>query len=131
MEDQVVVLDGEAEQIEEEQKEPTGNQTRFGKQVKPPSFLQHDEIGFFSNSELTYYNDLWTIGELSCRGLSKEILAVGTSSEFNNTVELKPMKYDEAMGRTDWQEWSEAVEAELDIQDTPSMEASASGCSSS
>jgi hypothetical protein len=52
-------------------------------------------------------------GELSCCGFSNEILAVGTTgSEFNNTVELKPMKYDEAMGRPDRQEWNEAVEAE-------------------
>jgi Reverse transcriptase (RNA-dependent DNA polymerase) len=47
--------------------------------------------------------------------LSREIAAIGTTgTAFNNTVELKPMKYDEAMKRDDYKEWIQAVEMEHD-----------------
>jgi hypothetical protein len=121
LDEQVQVEDSLGSQ--EEQTEPDSApdpklatlQTRTGRQVKQPAFLQDYETGFFSKAEVNYYRNLWEIGELSMCGLSNEILAVGTTgAEFNNTTELKPMKYEEAMNRQDWEEWNEAVEAEHD-----------------
>jgi hypothetical protein len=102
---------------EEEQNVPAlaPMQTRTGRQVKQPALLQDYETGFFSKAEVNYCRNLWEIGELSMYGLGNEILAVGTTgAEFNNTTELKPMKYEDAMNRQDWEEWNEAVEAEHD-----------------
>jgi hypothetical protein len=99
---------------------PTLTSTRSGRHIKQPAFLQDYETGFFSASEVNYYQRMWSIGEfsmcgLSMYGLSHELAAVGTTgAEFNNTADLKPMKYEDAMNRSDWEEWIEAVKAEHD-----------------
>jgi hypothetical protein len=92
---------------------PTSVYTQSGRLVKRPTYLQNYETGFFSTIEAKFYQNLWNIGELSTCGLSEEILAVGTTgSAFNNTAELKPMKYDEAMQLPDKAEWLKGVQAE-------------------
>jgi hypothetical protein len=54
-----------------------------------------------------------SIGELANCGINVELMAVGTTGEqFNNTAELRPMKYEEAMALPSWAEWEESVDAE-------------------
>lgn len=62
------------------------------------------QIGL-SNAEVNYYNAMESIGEFG-------LVGAGIGGGFNNTAELKPMKYDEAMACEDSEEWKRAVEKE-------------------
>jgi hypothetical protein len=107
----VVPMASEEESTKDTALVPT--QTRSGRKVNQPAFLQDYETGFFTAPEINYYRNLWSIGELSMCGLSREIMAVGTTGdEFNNTQELKPMKYEEALQRNDREAWINAVQVE-------------------
>jgi hypothetical protein len=101
--------------------EPTPRTTRSGRTVKAPSKYDENfelsffgmEVDYFSPIEQNYYYNMHSIGELANCGINAEIMAVGTTGEqFNNTAELRPMKYEEAMALPSWAEWEESVDDE-------------------
>jgi hypothetical protein len=94
---------------------PITQTTRSGRQVRLPEAMFDYETGFFTAPEERYNERMKQINELSFCGLSEEIMAVGTTgSNFNNTAELKPMKFDEAMATKDRDGWVKAVEDEYE-----------------
>ena len=99
--------------------------TRSGREIRPPSRLI-EEIGNVTNAERNYLaqiimmqDDIYRAKQnnIVCMALIKdeeEYELVGVGNNFENTAELKVMKYDEAMNSKDRKYWINAVDKEHD-----------------
>ena len=107
--------------------------TRSGRVSAPPDRLSPTELGnvaqvdtsksvdsLLHEAEQNYYAAL---RELSCIGVDLEELRIDAEAGmvgaalgggFENTAELRPMKYDEAMLTSDAPEWKKSVKEEFD-----------------
>ena len=103
--------------VNEEPLEEGVTQTRFGRVVRPPERYGDLAVMALTKAELGYQANLRNMAMLEFAAedcsVDYEIAGVGAGlgGSFQNTHELKPMKYDEAMA-VDKAGWTKAVEEE-------------------
>jgi hypothetical protein len=90
--------------------------TKGGRPTRPVDYLIADPtFGQMMIDEPNYYAALLRLTDME-NALGKEVGLVGAAlgGGFENTAELKPMKYDEAMETPDAEGWKIAVKEEYD-----------------
>ena len=91
--------------------------TRTGRTVKPPTRLIEEmgTVGYeiaLTSAERNYYEAMRAFPEEQFQGVEFACVGAGLGGGFENTEELRPLKYDEAMATEDKRAWERAVDEE-------------------
>jgi hypothetical protein len=116
--------DNDSEESDDEAEQKQTTTTRSGRVSRTPirlieeiTHLTHSERNYLAHLVLMQNTNVDTKNELTLMALMKdeeELVLVGVGSNFENTKELKVMRYKEAMATKDKDKWNKAVEEEHD-----------------